>query len=134
MIFSFKIPVRIIIIGILLFMIIVGFMSRRITEPDFLNYCIDKYGDWKIRWEWRQNHIDKKHYMSKIRPICTCGCELSERSPTLQNDRHLYCPTCGRTYLYFSHYNLIDVEKIFLHKVNTGSYRHPQTQENDENK
>lgn len=119
----FNIPVWIILIGVLILVLWnILFNGDSIPEINFDDASnipqkhrktTLEFQDWLLKWDERGNRI------VNIRPICTCGCELSPKSDYSGGIRYfLKCAYCGKKYNVFSEGNYRDAENVIVHTLN----------------
>lgn len=97
------------------------------SEPDFLEYCEDKYKNRvKFRWSYEKSY-DGKYQMDNFIPICECGCQLDQRN---QIDNRYFgteqyvCPKCGKQYgNVLTYEEMQSFEKILISNIESGDFK-----------
>lgn len=128
-IITFRVPLYLIVLGILFFIVIIN-ISVKIEErkeenrPKWLNYTTDSYKDWIFKWQYNINYYNQCK-IENLRPVCQCGCELSEKNNynnVYYSLGRLICPNCEKIYPIMDIDTLEDFQKILIHKIDTGNY------------
>jgi len=126
---TFRIPLYAIVL-VVMFLIMVLKVYIKIEDakesnlPKWLSYTKAHYKDWVLKWEYQLGY-DNKYEIEKLRPICQCGCELSQKSNhnnTYYTSRRPICPNCENIYPPIDSSVLEDFEKILIHNINTENY------------
>lgn len=126
---TFRIPLYIILIVIVCIAIaakicIVVLTAKECEKPKWLKYTKTKYKNWFMTWEYHLNY-DNKYNIENLRPICECGCELSNRE-SINNVYYsvgvLVCPKCENTYPPIDSNALEDFNKILIHDIKNEKY------------
>ena len=114
----FRIPIWVLLgLVILLIVILVIIDKVSITKNiDWLSYKSEYYKNWNLVWDYEKDY-EGKYEISNLRPICTCGCEMSERINRYNGEKELYCPRCNQVYKMFYREDYEDAKKIIYYKI-----------------
>lgn len=125
---NYKISLKFNVLFILILFIIIKIYIKIVelkkdSEPLWLNYTKDTYGEWYFSWEYEKHY--NNYSIENIHPICRCGCSLSKRRQ--HNNMHygngvLVCPKCDACYESISDETISDFEKILYHNIETNNY------------
>lgn len=115
------------LIGIVIVYLMIHNRIVKLTEPDFLKYCEDKYkGRVKFRWEYIKD-FEGKYRMQNFIPICECGCQLDQKREignTYFGINQYVCPKCEKQYGNVLNYDeMQSFEKILISNVRNGDYK-----------
>ena len=137
---AFKIPLYIILILISALIMVLAVYSKFSNSkeeslPTFLKCTSTTYRQWIFKWEFKFNTYLKKYEIINTRPICQCGCELSQNQNSIESSGFrtnysygtLICPKCSNTYPRISDEDILDFEKVLIHDLTNN------TNENQEN-
>ena len=102
-IFEFEITVWQIILGIIVLILILYFLSKRENETpknqlDWRNYTKDRIHNMTWSWYWEEN-LYGKWDVKDLRPICdSCGTKMKLENSYNNSYEFADCPRCGRIY------------------------------------
>lgn len=122
---NFKIPLWIIIVGIVMviFIMKVYFHNKNKfeikNEHEWEKYNIEEYKG--LRYTWKCDNYLGKKVIKELKPICECGCDLIV-TDSYKNYHKIYgylvCPNCNKGYENNFDENKEAVEKIIVFKYN----------------
>ena len=131
-IFTFKIPVWIILIGLIIIIIVFRYIvifkevslynaiKKKSSNP-FLDYTKDEIKNWLVTWEYSFDEYEEKYRIIKIILLCLhCECTLKQES-----HYDLKCVNCNTTYRVQNDINetIKELEILIHHKIKTGAYK-----------
>jgi hypothetical protein len=132
-IFTCRIPLYMVIIIILLLIIVFKIYSvfnNMDYKPKWLNYTKEQYKDWFMKWEYELTYYNK-YRITNLRPVCECGCDLSNNYNLDYRQYHrelLVCPKCEKTYPHISESIVENFQKILDYNIRNENY--PKTVNN----
>jgi hypothetical protein len=111
----FRIPIWL-LISISILLVFVFKIISTIKSGVFKTYTTEWYKNWQFTWNVNLSFRDRSWSISNLRPICTCGCELSRYEKNYdQHEWYIYCPACGKKYQYCFSEDYEDAQKYVEH-------------------
>ena len=127
-ILDYKISIKMIALIIILLYIVLRIYIKVLEikeeqNPKWINYTKDTYKGWYFKWEYSKYY--DTYSIKNLRPICECGCGLSNKRRhhnIYYSNGVLVCPKCDRSYDYIGEDVIKDFKTILYHNIETDNY------------
>lgn len=128
-ILKFKIPIWVIALFIIIIFATI-YIVRLIKPTDsnehpkwYYDFKAMNYKEWIFTWNYEKSYDG--YEIQNLRPICSCGCELTDLnglSYTHYSGSILKCPNCEKTYAYPPMQVIGSIEQLIGYKIKTNNY------------
>lgn len=129
-ILNFKVSIWVIGLSVIIAFTIIYIMLIMFAKSDsrkypdwYYDFKTIKYKEWT--WAWIYEMYSNKYEIKNLRPICSCGCGLVERSRLDNmhfNPPRLVCPNCKTIYNSPEYATEKEVKHLIEYKVRTNTY------------